>query len=182
MAEIEIAASGKRPGVRRGKKLSTKVDLTPMVDLGFLLITFFVFSTTMSMPASMHLAMPKDGGDSTKIPTSTALTAFPMGDGKIFYYHGSLGDAMKTGEYGVTTFSYSDGIGEIIRDKRMALERMEKDKSKELYLVIKPTDDSNYRQLVDMLDEATINLVLHYSIGKITEGEKEFISKLRGSL
>jgi hypothetical protein len=147
-----------------------------------LLITFFVFTTTMSTPTSLHLSMPKESQDSTKVPGSTALTVFPMGNGKIFYYQGNLRGAIQSSEYGITTYSYRDGIGEIIRNKKIVLERIEKDHSKELFLIIKPTNESNYRQLVDILDEATINAILHYAISEITEGEKEFIIKINGSL
>jgi hypothetical protein len=181
MAEINIAASGKMPGVRRSKKLSTRVDLTPMVDLGFLLITFFVFTSTIGEPRAVKLYMPKDGPD-MPVPLSTALSVFPLGNDKIFYYHGSFEEAMQTSAYGFSTFSYSDGIGQVIRDKQKAMERNKKGYSKDLILIIKPTDNSSYNQLIDIMDEIEINAVVRYALTDISAKEKEWIIQLNGSL
>ena len=182
MAEINMAASGKTPGVRRGKKLSTKVDLTPMVDLGFLLITFFVFTTRMGEPKAITLVNPKSSNDSMDIPLSTVLTVFPLSNGKVFYYHGDFGNAIKTSAYGLSSYHVADGIGQVIRDKQAAMDRRKDNYSKELFLIIKPTEETNYQQLTDMLDEVLINLLEHYAMSDITDGEKEWILKLNGSL
>ena len=174
MAEINIpAASGNKPGVRRSKKQSTRVDLTPMVDLGFLLITFFIFTTTMSTPKVTDLIMPKDSPDSSNVALSNALTVIPLQENKILYYHGELSDALKTNTYGVTNYSVNEGLGQIVRSKQAALDRKKPGERKELVLMIKPTPESNYQNLVNVLDEVMINDVKHYAVMELTHDEKE---------
>src|SRR3954466_11663049 len=97
MADIDVSGgdSGhkKSRGVKKAKKLSTRVDMTPMVDLGFLLITFFIFTTTMSTPATMDLFMPKDTDkdeDQNKAKESGALTIMLAKNNVIYYYEGQL--------------------------------------------------------------------------------------------
>lgn len=175
MAEINTnAGSNRRRGVVRSKKLSTRVDLTPMVDLGFLLITFFVFTTTVSQPAAMPMRLPADSDSPTNVKESTALTIIPIGKDKVFYYHGTLANAEDKGQYGITGFSVSSGIGNIIRQKQQALERsgMARD---ELMVVIRPSDNCRYQNVVDALDEMTINTVTRYALADITDAEKNFL-------
>lgn len=175
MAEINIpAASGNKPGVRRSKKQSTRVDLTPMVDLGFLLITFFIFTTSMSTPKAMKLAMPKDAppDKQNEVPQSNALTVIPLKDGKIFYYHGELNEALNTNSYGTTNYSIIEGIGQIVRAKQAILDRKKPGNRDELVVMIKPTPESSYENLVSALDEMLINDVKRYTVMDLTPEEK----------
>src|ERR1700754_439199 len=105
----------KGPGVKKAKKLSTRVDMTPMVDLGFLLITFFIFTATMSSPTTMDLNMPKesDQKDETKIKQSGALTILLGKNDQVFYYEGEL--LPDASNFKSTTFK---GIRDEIINKR----------------------------------------------------------------
>src|SRR6202000_3205928 len=101
MAEMDTSSGGghkKGPGVKKGKKLSTRVDLTPMVDLGFLLITFFIFTTTMSRPKALNLHEPKDGPP-TEYAASHVITLILGKNDKVFYYEGEDPSKMQESDY-----------------------------------------------------------------------------------
>lgn len=180
MAEINLPANtAGTTGVRRSKKLSTKVDLTPMVDLGFLLITFFIFSSKLSESKALKLYMPADG-EGTKAGESTALTVIPYGNNAVFYYHGAMDNALKTGEYGTTNYSLTNGLGQIIRNKQTVMDHIKPGFRKEMILMIKPADDSNCGNMVDILDEVLINQVDHYAIMDLTPDERKAIAAKTG--
>ena len=115
MASIDESAESphkKGPGVKKAKKLSTRVDMTPMVDLGFLLITFFIFTTPMSTPSTMDLFMPKDTDkeeEQNKAKASGALTILIGKDNHIFYYAGELDESASNFKQG--TFSQTVRVG-----------------------------------------------------------------------
>src|ERR1041384_8106423 len=140
MASIEGGGGGghkKGPGVKKAKKLSTRVDMTPMVDLGFLLITFFIFTTTMSSPTSMDLFMPKDTDkpeEQNKAKESGALTVMLSKNNTIYYYEGILDP---TGSNFKST-SFRE-IRNVIIDKK------KRTNPEDFVVVIKPGDESSYK-------------------------------------
>lgn len=170
MAEMDTSSGGghkKGPGVKKGKKLSTRVDLTPMVDLGFLLITFFIFTTTMSQPTAMRLFLPKDTEkpeEQNKVKASGALTLILAKDNSIFYYEGEL--TPDGGNFKSTNFQ---GIRDIIINKKRATN------PEDFVVVIKPTPDATYKNTVDILDEMTINEVKRYALVDIFDIELELV-------
>lgn len=184
MADIDVSGgdSGhkKGPGVKKAKKLSTRVDMTPMVDLGFLLITFFIFTTTMSTPATMKLFMPKDEKDKekqTEVKESGALTIM-LGKGNgVYYYEGQL----KPDGSNFKTSTFKDIRKEIIDKKQQVMENgrrlgYPKDTlDKDFVVVIKPNSEATYKNTVDMLDEMTINQVHRFALIDITEDENKLI-------
>jgi biopolymer transport protein ExbD len=168
MAQIENTAS-----VRKGKSFShnkkqvIRIDMTPMVDLGFLLITFFVFTTTMSTPKATDLFMPKD--DTTHpqpLPNSLALSLLLDNNNKVYYYNGDFKEAVNANKIFETNYSTYGGIGKIIRQKQKDIDASGKfaDGRKGLMLLIKPTSGSVYKNVIDALDEAVINDVRKYVI------------------
>lgn len=166
MAELSTGESHnkQRPGVPKSKKLSTRVDLTPMVDLGFLLITFFIFTTTMSQPTAMKLIMPDDRGDATRTKESGVLTLLPSFNGMVYYYEGKLDD-----------LNLKKASVKEVRD--VIIEKKLRTPAKDLCVIIKPSKASAYGDLVNVLDEMTINDVKRYALVDITEQEEALIEK-----
>jgi biopolymer transport protein ExbD len=186
MAEMDTSSGGghkKGPGVKKSKKMSTRVDLTPMVDLGFLLITFFMFTTTMSKPKTMEINMPNtekiEPQDETKVKESTAMTVLLSRNHRVYYYEGLATDPNTPPDLKVTSFKAKDGIRDAIiakKDKVAALKQSGQLSGKDqATILIKPDVTSTYEDLVNILDEMNINDVRVYAIVDITPVDQEFI-------
>lgn len=187
MAEMDTSSSGghkKGPGVKKGKKLSTRIDLTPMVDLGFLLITFFMYTTTMAKPKTMEINMPfKDPNmkieEMNKIKNSVALTVLLSKSHRVYYYEGIGDDPSKAPDLKVTYFSQKNGIRDEIISKKKSVDAMKaagtlgpKDQTT---VLIKPDTTCTYSDMVNILDEMNINDIKVYAIIDISDVEQGFI-------
>jgi len=189
MAEMQVADSGggKKGGKVRAKKMSTRIDFTPMVDLGFLLITFFMLTTTLAKPQIMALVMPEKDIDKTDlepVKESKVLTLMLGKDDKVYWYEGITDAKLDS-----TDFS-AEGLRKVILNKMDKVEQQfgledYKKKNKEgveedlkgsfVNVIIKPTKESTYKNLVDALDEMAITKVRYYVILDVSKVEEEFI-------
>jgi biopolymer transport protein ExbD len=172
MAEMDTSSGGgnkKGPGVTKSKKLSTRVDLTPMVDLGFLLVTFFVFTTTMTESKAMNMNEPKDDpGKELKVKNSGAMTILLGKADQIYYYYGQLDTATLSQQF--KTSNYKE-IRELIVEKKKATP------IDDLMYIIKSDKESTFKNAIDILDEMSISAVPpgHYAEVEITPAEHELI-------
>ncbi|MFB9077529.1 ExbD/TolR family protein [Flavobacterium procerum] len=170
MAELNTGdGGGGKGGKVRSKKQSSKVDLTAMVDLAFLLITFFMLTTSLSKPQSMDLSLPDKNPDETKkdetkVDENRTMTVMLKADNKMTYYMGLL-EAPKVGPKDIAYGK--DGIRkELLKQKQsvLAYSAAKGNPGKGIIVIIKPTKKSNYRNLVDILDEMAITKVDTYAI------------------
>jgi biopolymer transport protein ExbD len=168
MAEMDTSGGGghkKGPGVKKSKKLSTRVDLTPMVDLGFLLITFFIFTTTMSQPTAMPLYLPKDvqkPEEQNKVKESAVLTILLGKADQIYYYEGIDPSKLKASNF--------KEIRDVVLDKKRRTD------PKDFVVILKPTQDATYRNTVDILDEMKIDDVHRFAMVDISQDEYKFVT------
>ena len=184
MAELDTSGGGhkKKPGVKKGKKLSTRVDLTPMVDLGFLLITFFIFTTTMSQPTAMKLYLPDNKvrpEDQNKAKESGVLTIMMGADNHIYYYEGQLKVDATNNNFKSASYNGENSIREVIMNKKADVRSRATDPSnpeKDLVIVIKPSAECTYKNVIDILDEMAINVVKKYALVDITADEAKLVS------
>jgi biopolymer transport protein ExbD len=173
MAEINIQNRNRKGLHKPPHKRSTRVDLMPMVDLGFLLLTFFVFTTTMSEAKVMKMVEPDNSGP-TKDPicASCALTFLADAGNTLYYYEG----APENATYKKTVYT-AGGIRDIIiQKKKKVLSVRGRD---ELMLIIKAGKRATFKNLVDMVDEANITGVKKYYMDELTEKEKAFVDSLQ---
>lgn len=208
MANIDAGGGEAKKG--KPQKQNLRVDFTPMVDMNMLLITFFMFCTTLSKPQTMDIVLPtKDikemkEDDKTKVKESTAITLILGADDKIYYYQGqadfknwqsvsvlTYGAQAKQESDGTTTESMRNFLLERndkimkqilpLKEKRYKkqiteeelktqMAEIKKDKDAPV-VIIKPTDASTYRNMVDVLDEMQICNIGRYAVVDMTDGD-----------
>lgn len=174
MAELNTGGDGGKGGKVRSKKMNPGVDLTAMVDLAFLLITFFMLTTSLSKPQSMNLAMPdKDNKDQPEqkmdVPDDRTMTILIGQDNKLLWFLGQFGTPL----IAATPTTYGkEGIRQVLLQRIAAVKQVYgSDEKKGLIVSIKACDKSTYKNLVDILDEMAITNVQLYAIGDITKPE-----------
>ena len=157
------------PATGKGASRVLHIDMTPMVDLGFLLITFFIFTATITEKKAVQLVMPNDGKP-MDLSEKNVLTAILGKDDKVMVYTGRWEDALANNAIEVTNYGTSEGLGRLVRQKQV---KMGANKEK-LMLLVKPLSSSSYKNVIDALDEAMINDLSRYAIVDPTKEEKEW--------
>ncbi|MBC7524843.1 MAG: biopolymer transporter ExbD [Flavobacterium sp.] len=179
MAELNTGDSGGGKGGKvRSKKSNAKVDLTAMVDLAFLLITFFMLTTSLSKPQSMNLGLPdkdeKKDDKPMKVDERRTMTVVMGENNSVQWYMGLFDTPIagpKADTYG------RDGIRKEFLKQVKAVPQVTGDPKKGLIVIIKPTKKSTYRNLVDILDEMAICGVDTYAIvNDITPEELKLVT------
>ena len=212
MSEVQVKEQG--GGKAKQKKQTLRVDFTPMVDMNMLLITFFMFCTTLLKPQVMNIAMPSTEkpppGEEIIIGKSTAITILMGANDLIYYYEGKLEEQVfedttflkrtTYGEEGIrkVLLEKNKGTYEKIQDLKVKRERGELDmvmydtlvnriqkEANEVLkiaptILIKPLDNSIYKNMVDMLDEMLICNIGFYQIAELVEGDRFLYYKKTG--
>ncbi|MFN4124104.1 MAG: ExbD/TolR family protein [Flavobacteriales bacterium] len=204
MAEIIDGGGGgkkKHGGKPKAKKLSTRVDMTPMVDLGFLLLTFFILTTTFNKPQAMEISMPVKDEDipleeRTKVPAEYTMNLLLSDNDEIYWYMGLIDPSKPMPSLAKTNYS-KDGVRKLLIEKNRKIyeqieawkrdvenRRMTRDEFEEkkkglreenkrtsLIVLIKPDKNARYKNIVDALDEMAICNIGSYALLEANEYE-----------
>ena len=201
-AEVQ-ESSGKKRGKGKQKKMTVRVDFTPMVDMKMLLITFFMLCTTLSKPQTMEISMPSNDKDITEqqksmVKASQAITLLLGADNKLYYYEGEPNyrdyTSLKETTYGanglraVLLQKNAAAVNQVraLKQQKLDLEITDDEYKKKVSeiksgkdtptVIIKATDDASYMNLIDALDEMQICNIGKYVITDIVEAD-EFLIK-----
>ena len=162
MAEI-VQSAGNSSRMRiRSKKLSTRIDMTPMVDLAFLLLTFFILTTTLNKLKVMEIAMPEKTPETRPVPEKRVLTLLLDGDDKVYWRQGVSVPKLESVKF--------SQIRKLLISKNKEIDKM--------LILVKATDKSKYKNLVDMVDEFAIAGIDRYCIVDVTPEDEELIKAL----
>lgn len=175
MAEINTGSSDNRHKKgTRSRKHSTRVDMTPMVDLGFLLITFFMLTTTMMKANTVDLNMPADDKEHPQaLAESKSLTILLGGNNKVSYYEGIGNDPAHPPVVITSSFANKQGIRDVIIDKKERVIRQHGED--DLMVLIKADSSASYKNVVDVMDEMLINHVKRYAVVDITPEDEAYL-------
>lgn len=143
-------------------KRQPRLDMTPMVDLAFLLLTFFMLTMTFNKRNVMDVLMPetRDTTQTQPVDARKVVTLILGADDKVYWYKGADKSVQQT------DFS-SAGIRKVLQTQSALV--------KDLYVIIKPSNESRYKNLVDILDEMNISSIPRYALVDITSDDMALV-------
>lgn len=174
MAELDTSGGGKHKGGKvRTKKKATRVDLTAMVDLAFLLITFFILTTTLNKPKALELIMP-DKDEKTNqqmpVPESRTMTLLLGANDRLEWFLGQPGKTQPA------VIGYSkDDLRKVLVDKNKEVK--DSHGGQPMIVVVKPSAQSTYRNMVTVMDELNITGIEQRAIVDITPVELDLLKR-----
>lgn len=207
MAEIQQSGGGNDGGKKRAKKQSTRVDMTPLVDLAFLLLTFFVLTSTFSKPKVLRMIFPEkldqDNPQLKRPEVKDGLTILLTGDDKIYYYTGSL----KAETEIIPTDFTKNGLRKVLIEKnaplikilknlemelakanetdtattnRIQRESKQAQQESKLIVLLKHDNEATYENVIDVIDEFLITQIAKYFVVEenLAGMETELLKKL----
>ena len=161
MAEVQQHSATKGSGSRQRKR-STRIDMTAMVDVAFLLLTFFILTTTLAAPSALEVIKPDGDGPGKPVQCSKMLEIFPGKNGQVHWYAGCDRSTVSTTDYS------SQGIRKIILEHLAA--------NPALIITLKPTTEANFANVVDALDEMKITGAPRYALAHLATEDQEMLN------
>ncbi len=203
MAEVNTGGGDDHGGKKRAKKQSTRIDMTPMVDLAFLLLTFFVLTATFSKPKTLEISFPVDDPAAERQKLNNAATFLLTKDNKIYYYYGQFYAAGNTDGKPATTLiktNFSkDGLRKLLLDyNKYAVDEIKKLEQQlikkeiadttfkrlasaakghrnALAALVKADEKATYKNVIDLVDEFNICNVGKYAIVDMGKDELDLL-------
>lgn len=153
---------------QKAEKQTVFTDMNAMVDLAFLLLTFFMLTTTMVKPKVMEIVMPVPSQDEKKedvqpIKESRAISLLPLSDGRLYIYKGLSVESVQEISY------KKEGLRATLREILPSIDKP--------IIIIKPHPECNFRNLVDVLDEMNVLKVERYAIDEFSEKDRNILEE-----
>lgn len=178
-AAVEDSGGGGGKGKKKKSKGVPPIDMTPMVDLGFLLLTFFILTTTMADPKTLPIMVPadkkEDDPNQTKVAESKVMNILIVGEDRIYYY---MGKPATEGGIELNSINHGKGIRTKIMENAEKVRKKwrTKDDPEPMIIMIKMSPDAVYKNMVDIIDEMNITNQKKYMLIDLTKEEAEIIS------
>jgi biopolymer transport protein ExbD len=158
---VDVAATPQKAkksalGLRKRKRVGIRIDMTPMVDLAFLLLIFFMVTTVFRRPLAMEVNIPEPGAK-VEVPVSNVMTAYILADGTIQYDVGQR------------------GLAEATWDELRDILVLELDYNPDLIVLVKVDRSARYERMVDVLDALDEARISRFSVIPMTEADKAVI-------
>jgi biopolymer transport protein ExbD len=158
----ESRAKGKHHKKKKAKRVGIRIDMTPLVDVAFLLLTFFMLTSVFSRPQTMELNLPPEKDVKVEVAESNLLTLKVMADGSIWWSKGSE----------PPTKMAFDGLRPLLLEQNRS--------NPKLITLVKVDREGKYTQMVDVMDELNLANVTRFSLAPMTDKDKDQIKKLQG--